>query len=87
MADTDYLGGPRHAPAPQITPMSQDQVGGTSRILNSAGQIAATQRGSRPAWCCAQHRRAVADRHREHPQERRPGPTYSGPEKRGRADE
>lgn len=38
MADSDYFGGPRHAPAPQITPMSQDQVGGTSAILNAAGR-------------------------------------------------
>lgn len=38
MADTDYMGGPRHAPAPQITPMSQDAVGGTSHLLNTAGR-------------------------------------------------
>jgi hypothetical protein len=38
MADTDYMGGPRHAPAPQIHSMSQADVGGTSAILNQAGR-------------------------------------------------
>jgi hypothetical protein len=40
MADpmTNYAGGPRHAPAPNIRPMSQSDVGGTSSILNSAGR-------------------------------------------------
>jgi hypothetical protein len=35
---SNYLGGPRHAPKPEFSPMRQDEVGGTSGILNAAGR-------------------------------------------------
>jgi hypothetical protein len=35
---SNYMGGHRHAPKPEIGSMSQDDVGGTSHILNAAGR-------------------------------------------------
>jgi hypothetical protein len=43
----NYLGGPRHAPQANITPMSQDEVGGTSHLINDAGR-SRPRKGSSP---------------------------------------
>jgi hypothetical protein len=42
---SNFLGGPRHAPKPEIGSMSQDEVGGTSHILNAAGRTSRKPHG------------------------------------------